>query len=135
MSKRILIVDDDVDLVDSLEAALSHKGYEVSRAHSAGEGLRRLAEVAPDLIILDVMMESDTAGFEFLYQIRKPRPESRYASFKETPVILLTAINQVTNSRFSLDQQESFLPQVEEFLTKPFKIDALLGRVEQSLEE
>ncbi len=112
-----------------MRTVLSTKGYEVAEAHSGAEALRRVSAFKPDLIILDVMMETDTAGFEFAYQIRNARPTSKYKEVGSTPIIMLTAINQVTNSRFSLDDSENFLPGVNDFLTKPVNIDMLLEKV------
>ncbi len=129
MAKKILIVDDDKDLVQTLEAALKHNGYEVACAYSGAEGLVKLKETAPGLVILDVMMETDTAGFEIAYQIRHARPSTPLAAFKDVPIIMLTAINQVTNSRFSLSDKDSFLPDIKDFITKPVKIDELLKKL------
>jgi CheY-like chemotaxis protein len=131
---RILLVDDDRDLTESLKQVLRHQGYEVSVAHSGEEGLKKLLQDRPDLIILDVMMETDTAGFEAVYKIRNERPDSKYRDFKNIPIILLTAIDQVTNARFSLDQKESFLPGLNEFLTKPVDLDELMDKVAQCLQ-
>lgn len=130
---KILLVDDDRDLTESLSQVLKVKGYEVEVAHSGQEGLKKLLETKPDLLILDVMMETDTAGFEAVYQIRNERPDSRYREFKDMPIIILTAIDQVTNSRFSLDQEESFLPGHNEFLTKPVEVDELLEKIAKKL--
>ncbi len=131
MAKKILLVDDDKDLVESLSQALRVNNYDVSVAYSGAEGLRKLLEEKPDLMILDVMMETDTAGFEITYQIRSERGTSKYRDVKNTPIIMLTAINQVTNSRFSLNEKGSFLPSISDFLTKPVKIDDLLERVKR----
>ncbi len=133
MSKKILIIDDDIDLVASLSMALKHNNYEVSEANSGQDGLKKLLEVKPDLIILDVMMETDTAGFEVSNQIRNKRDSSKYKEVKDIPIIMLTAINQVTNSRFSLNNEESFLPEINDFLTKPVKIDELLAIVKNNI--
>ena len=129
MAKKILIVDDDRDLVESLAQVLKSRGYTVASAFSGADGLKALLVERPDLVILDVMMETDTAGFEAADRIRSPRPSSRYAEFKDVPIIILTAIDQVTNSRFSLDPGDSFLPGVNEFLTKPVDLDGLLEKV------
>ncbi|MCR4409422.1 MAG: response regulator [Candidatus Saccharicenans sp.] len=131
---RILLVDDDRDLTDSLGQVLRFKGYEVEVAHSGNEGLKKMLEFKPDLVILDVMMETDTAGFEAVYKIRSDRPDSKYRDFRDVPIIILTAINQVTNSRFSLDQEESFLPGRNEFLTKPVEVEELLEKISRNLE-
>ncbi len=129
MAKKILIVDDDVDLVNTLTQALKMNDYEVVSANSGTEGLKMLLSEKPDLMILDVMMETDTAGFEVSYQIRSDNPKSKYREVKDVPIIMLTAINQVTNSRFSLDDQESFLPGINDFLTKPIRFEELLEKV------
>ncbi len=126
---KILIVDDDRDLTESLKQILLGKGYQVAMAYSAAEGLKALLAERPDLIVLDVMMETDTAGFEAVYRIRSDRPDSKFKEFKGIPIIILTAIDQVTNSRFSLDQEESYLPGRNEFLTKPVDIDDFLGKI------
>jgi CheY-like chemotaxis protein len=134
MSKKILIVDDDRDLVMSLEQALKMNDYQVAVAYSGSEGLQQLVDEEPDLIILDVMMETDTAGFEVADQIRRNRSSRRYDRYRDIPIIMLTAINQVTNSRFSMSQDESFLPQVEAFVTKPVEIDELFAKVRELLD-
>lgn len=133
MAKKILLVDDDLDLVKNYQAVLAAQGYETAVAHSATEGLRACLAAPPDLIILDVSMETDTAGFEFAYQLRSRRESSRYRSVRDTPIVLLTAINQVTNSRFSLNDRQSFLPGVEEMLSKPVKLETLIAKVKQLL--
>ena len=134
MPKKILLVDDDVDLVESIAQALSFHGFEIATAYSGKDGLKELLEFEPDLIVLDVMMENDTAGFEVASQIRNKRTQSRYSKFSDVPIILLTAINQVTNSRFSLNEAQSFLPDINDFITKPFKIDNLIDRINAILE-
>ena len=133
MAKKILIVDDDQDQVSSLAHVLKSNGYETIAAYSGSEGLKKLAAEKPDLIILDIMMDTDTEGFEIADMIRSSRPTSKYKEFKDTPIIMLTAINQATNSRFSLDMEESFLPGVEDFLTKPVNFDEMIKAVQKYL--
>lgn len=129
--EKILLVDDDKDLLRDLEAVLTAHGYEVRQAHSATAGLRAVLDDRPDVIILDVMMEKDTAGFEFVYQLRSERASSRYREVRDTPVIFLTAINQATNFRFSLNEQASFLPPTHALLTKPVQIEVLLAKLKE----
>jgi CheY-like chemotaxis protein len=131
MAKKILIVDDDQDQVNSLAHILKSKNYDVVEAYSGAQGLKKLVAEKPDLIILDIMMDTDTEGFEIADMIRSDRPTSKYKEFKNIPIIMLTAINQVTNSRFSLDMEESFLPDIKDFLTKPVKFDELLKAVQK----
>ncbi len=129
MSKKILLVDDDKDLVTTLAQAIQMNNFEVVTAFSGTEGLKKLLSEKPDLVIFDVMMETDTAGFEAVYQIRSKREGSKYAGVKDIPIIMLTAIDQVTNSRFSLNADQSFLPNISDFLTKPVDIDELIEKI------
>jgi CheY-like chemotaxis protein len=133
MAKTILIVDDDRDLVETLSQVLQSQGYRTAAAYRGSEGLKAVLAEKPDLVILDVMMETDTAGFEVADQIRSLRPGSRYAEARSVPLVILTAIGQVTNSRFSLDPGDNFLPGVEAFLTKPVDIDELLAVIRRLL--
>lgn len=133
MTKKILIVDDDRDLVAGLAQVLRGNGYDVAVAHSGADGLKALLAERPDLVILDVMMETDTAGFEAADVIRSRRETSKYRAFRDVPIIILTAIDQVTNSRFSLDPSDSFLPGTNEFLTKPVDLDELLAKIGRAL--
>ncbi|HOO72150.1 MAG TPA: response regulator [Spirochaetota bacterium] len=129
MGKKILIVDDDKDLVQTIAQVLRANQYDIAEAYSGQEALAKLLETKPDLMILDIMMERDTAGFEVVYQIRDKKDSSKYKEVKDVPIIILTAINQVTNNRFSLNQDESFLPSINDFLTKPINIDVMLDKV------
>lgn len=78
----ILLEMDDRDLTDSPSQILRLKGYEVAVAYSGTEGLEKLLETRPDLVIMDVMMETDTAGFEAIYKIRSDRPDSKFKESK-----------------------------------------------------
>ncbi len=131
MSKKILLVDDDKDLVATLAQALKMNNLDVIEAFSGTEGLKKVLSDKPDLVVFDVMMETDTAGFEAVYQIRSKREGSKYAVVKDIPIIMLTAIDQVTNSRFSLNAEQSFLPNISDFLTKPVDIDELIEKIKK----
>jgi len=128
---KILIVEDDPDMVTALRLPLEAAGYEVHTASSAQEGLEKVKEVEPDLIILDVMMETTTAGFQFSLQLRSPDPKSEYAPYRDIPILILTAIHTTTSLRFGPD--EAYLP-VDDFVDKPVDPDALLGKVRTLLE-
>ena len=130
--ERILIVDDDPDMVEALRLPLEAKGYEVAQASSGKESLEMINEVKPDLMILDVMMESDTAGFQTAYQLRSKDPASPYAAFSKMPILMLTAIGTEKKMSFSPDTDEAFLP-VDAFLEKPVRPEVLLSRVAELL--
>ena len=132
--KRIFIVDDDPDMVEALRLPLEAKGYAVSQAGSGQEALEKIGVVCPDLVILDVMMESDTAGFQTAYQLRSPASESPYAAFAKIPILMLTAIGTEKRMTFSPESDQAFLP-VDVFLEKPVRPEVLLEQVAALLKQ
>jgi len=128
--KRILIVDDDPDQRLSVRLPLEAAGYEVFEASGYEEGLAALSRVEPDLIVLDVMMDTTTAGFQFALSIHGPDSGSEYEKYRNIPIIMLTAIHSTTPLRFSPD--ETYLP-VEVFLEKPVDSRLLLSTVRKIL--
>lgn len=129
--KRILLVDDDADQRLSIRLPLESAGYTVFEAASYEQGLKAIKEVCPDLIVLDVMMDTTTAGFQFALTIHSPDPESEYIAFAQTPIIMLTAIHSTTPLRFAPD--ENYLP-VQTFLEKPVDSRLLLATVKKQLD-
>ncbi len=123
---KILIVDDDPDMVMALRMPLEANGYEVAVAASGEEGLRKVQEIGPDLMILDVMMETTTSGFQVSLQLRNPAPDSEYSAYRNMPILMLTAIHTTTSLRFGPD--EAYLP-VDDFVDKPVDPDVLLDKV------
>ena len=128
---KILIIEDDPDMVTALRLPLEAEGYEVYTASSGEEGLQKVKEIEPDLIILDVMMETTTAGFQVSLQLRSPDPDSEYAPYRDIPILILTAIHTTTSLRFGPD--EAYLP-VDDFVDKPVDPDVLLQKVHTLLE-
>ncbi|RLC87109.1 MAG: response regulator [Chloroflexi bacterium] len=128
---KILVIEDDPDMVMALRIPLEANGYEVVSASSGKEGLQKVKEVEPDLIILDVMMETTTAGFQVSLQLRNPDPRSEYAAYRHIPILILTAIHTTTSLRFGPD--EAYLP-VDDFVDKPVDPDVLLEKVRTLIE-
>ncbi len=123
---KILMIDDDSDVVEAARIPLEAAGHEFHWVPSGAEGLRLLPTIVPDLIILDVMMESYTAGFHVSMAIRDPSSASPYAPFRQTPILMLSAIHATTRIRFEPD--EDYLP-VDAFLEKPLGSEALVALV------
>jgi CheY-like chemotaxis protein len=128
--KIILIVDDDPDQRLTVRLPLEAAGYSIFEASNYDEGLASANKLKPDLIILDVMMDSATAGFQLALVLHSPDPESEYIEFRKTPIIMLTAIHSTTSLRFTPDVD--YLP-VEVFLEKPVNPDLLLEKVGEYL--
>ena len=91
-TKKILLVDDDFDFITSIAALLTSKGYEIKTAGSGVEGYEMAQKFMPDLFILDVNMETDSAGFDLNKSLRTN------GHFKTTPIIMLTGIDTYTAS-------------------------------------
>jgi len=118
--KRILLVDDDEFFVASIRAILESNGYAVDVAGDGQEGLRKISESPPDLVVLDVMMTTLSEGFDVA---RKLKAE---AATRTLPILMLTAVSQRFNMPFS--PEEEWLP-VDRFLEKPVEPEALLREV------
>ena len=127
---KVLVIDDDPDLVESIRITLEANNYEVYSAENGTEGLRLVKEIHPDLIVLDVMMDTITEGFQVSYQLRSRDPQSEYKEYSDIPIIMLTGISQKMHMKFSTETDEDFLP-VNEFIEKPIRLDALLEKVKK----
>jgi DNA-binding response OmpR family regulator len=128
---KILIIEDDVDLVAAISKMLESKGYDTIVSYDPDEGNAKLKNIRPDLIILDVMFgnKGESKGFDFA---QKLRTDKLYA---EIPVLMVTAINtEKPYFIFSPDTDGEFLP-VDAFLDKPVKSDELFMKVEELLKQ
>ncbi len=131
---KILTVDDDRDLVETLRIVLESGGYEAVAAYDAEAGLEMVRSERPDLVLLDVMMPNATEGFHFVWKLRNL--EGEY--FRSVPVIVLTAIHEKTELRFYPDSADGtykageYLP-VQDLVDKPVDPGNLLERVERVL--
>jgi CheY-like chemotaxis protein len=123
---KILIIDDDPDIVLAVRLCLQAAGHEVFDASSGEEGVARLPEINPDLIILDVMMDTTTEGFQVALKLRSPDPRSPLAAYGHIPIVMLTALHSTTDLRFG--PEEDYLP-VDAFIDKPIDPDRLIGTV------
>ncbi|HPD65400.1 MAG TPA: response regulator [Bacteroidia bacterium] len=92
-TKKILLVDDDIDVINVLETILTHEGYSVSYASNQKDGYEKALQIKPDLAILDVMMTTQYEGFEMAKKL-KSSPE-----FRNMPVIMLTSIEVLVTTR------------------------------------
>lgn len=122
---KVLVIDDDLDLVEVIRTVLESKGYKVASAESGKEGLQKMKEERPDLIILDVMMTTKDEGFNVSRDIKK-NPEC-----KDIPILMLTALKEKTGFDFAPEAgDETWLP-VEDYVNKPIQPDELLSKVEK----
>lgn len=124
---KILIVDDDEDMVAALKVMLAKKNYQIVSAFSGDEGLKKAQSENPDLIILDVMLETGDKGFAVARSLRGI-PE-----LAKVPILMLTAIREKTGFDFSQEAgDETWLP-VDDYAEKPLQPEELLHKVEKLL--
>jgi DNA-binding response OmpR family regulator len=112
--KRILVIEDEPQMLLGLRDNLELEGYEVATAADGDEGLTKAASFQPDLVILDVMLPRKN-GFDVCRELR--------ARSNATPVVMLTARNQETDKVLGLELG------ADDYVTKPFSITELLARV------
>ena len=127
----ILIIDDDKDLVNSIEIILQTKQYQVRSAFNGKEGYGKIEKKIPDLILLDVMMATDTEGFDLAYKL-KENPK-----YRDIPIIMITSFTQKM-AELGPESFQHILGEawpVSSFLEKPIDPEVLLSTVEKVLAE
>ncbi len=127
---KILIIDDDPDIIDSLSLILESKGYEVI-AKTDSDGVMEAVKAAnPDLIILDIMFPEDPQ-----FGFHAARELSQEPKVSEIPVLLLSAVNQRSDMSFGFsdsDISQDFMP-VGAFIEKPVEPQILVDTIEALL--
>ena len=124
VSKKILIIDDEPDLVQAVEARLQRNGYETITASDGQEGLRLAKAIRPALIILDLNLPK-LAGEEVCRAIR----EDQDRIFNRTPILMLTAKTD------DADRVIGKVLDANHYLTKPFESEVLLSKVKVLIDE
>jgi CheY-like chemotaxis protein len=128
VKKKILVVDDDLDLLEQMTAILSTAGYEVVQAEGRAAAEETLLKFRPDLAIFDLMMEEKDSGFVLSYQIKKLYPD--------TPVILLTAVTGATGLSFTTQNAEAqSWVKADSWMDKPVRSEQLKSEVRRLLGE
>jgi len=124
---RILLVDDDIDFVESTKIILESKPYEVIVAYEGDEALRKAREENPDLILLDIIMPVKD-GFTAAEQLKKD-PQLR-----KIPVLMLTSFSQRVGET-SIPVSRGFTLEAEDYIDKPITPEGLLAKVEKYLKK
>ncbi len=125
MTKKILVVDDDPDLVETTCIILKTKNYDVVTAYGGIEGLEKAKTEKPDLIVLDVMMP-DKDGYAVCKELKAD------AALSRIPVLLLTAVvSHIPTTRYT--QQMGMETEADDFIDKPVEPQVLVERIEALL--
>jgi len=129
MSAKVLLIDDDSDFRAAVKSLLESHGYEFLEAASGREGLRVVLEQKPDVILVDIMMETTDEGYGITYSLRN---RDEYAAFRETPVIMVSSIEQSPDERFPMSPEVDLI-RPDLYLTKPLDIPELLRVLEKAV--
>ena len=120
MTKKVLIVDDEVNIVAALEFLLQKSGYEVMAAQNGDEALKRVESFAPDLVLLDVMMPR-ISGYEVCRRMRER------ADWKHIKIIMLSAKGR------EAEVSKGVSLGADLYVTKPFSNNELVGKIGELL--
>ena len=126
--KHILVIDDDSDFLQQQEWVLKAAGYRVTCAESRKEGERLLAEIHPDAMIVDLMIDENDDEFVLSYLAKKQRPEM--------PVIMVTGVASETGIEFgTVSEEERSWIRADVLLAKPVRSEQVLKELARLLEE
>lgn len=126
MKKKVLIIDDDRDLVGAMQEVLQAHGYAVATAHDGESGFACAQKQRPDLLLLDVMMTHDTEGFDLVQRLRTDQ------ALAKLPIIMITGIRKAKGLPFKYEPDDEWLP-VAAVLEKPVPPERLLQHVATAL--
>jgi CheY-like chemotaxis protein len=129
MSAKVLLIDDDCDFRASLRFVLQGHGYEVLEAGSGHEGLCQVVEHKPDVILLDIMMETSVEGYGLTHAL-KHRDE--YAEYRQIPVFMVSSIEESPDERFPMSAEAEMI-RPDRYLTKPLDIPRFLQLLERAV--
>jgi len=127
---KILLIDDDPDVHTLVKKILEPKSYDVVSAYNGDEGLRKVVEERPDLIILDVIMPGKH-GFEVCKELKS---DEKYHFFSNIPVLMLTVYPE-DREKMHLSMREGMMMEAEDYLQKPVDPQELVNRVKDLLKK
>lgn len=130
MAKKILLIDDDPDILDAITVILESQDYQVVIAHDGIEGLVNLKAENPDLMIMDLLMPK-MDGFAMMIELQ----DERWSQFRNIPILVLSSVREeASRRRYEL---ETALTEfcADDYLEKPISPDILLERVAQLLKK
>ncbi|MBE0426549.1 MAG: response regulator [Nitrospirae bacterium] len=129
MSAKILVVDDDPDILEAISIILEANGYEVVTARDGLDGLAKLKEEKPDLMILDLLMPR-MDGFEVCKELKDPRR----AKYAHIPIIILSSVREKASQR-RYELETGLQLDVDDYIEKPIEHNILLERVKKILQK
>jgi DNA-binding response OmpR family regulator len=121
MTKKIIYIEDDLEMIDLVKMILNRRGYEIIGAHGGQRGLDLIESQNPDIILLDLMMP-DVDGWEVYHQIKSNEKTQKI------PVVIITAKAQPIDRVLGLQ-----IAKVDDYISKPFRPQELINSIEKLL--
>jgi CheY-like chemotaxis protein len=128
---KIFVIDDDPDFRKVISMMLESKSYDVVTASNPTEAKKILLAEKPDLILLDIMMDSIFDGYSLCNEIKT---SDKYQELKDTPIIFISAVKEKAGSRLAFDTGEHGLVGPDDYIDKPVQSDDLYMRIEKLLQ-
>jgi len=129
-SATILVIDDDPDFRRAVTAILESAGHRVIPASGPEEGKAKLLAERPDLVLLDIMMDSLFDGYALCHAVKTAK---EFESVRKTPILFVSAVKDIAGARFGFGEGTEGLSAPDDYLDKPVKPADLLDRVERFL--
>jgi CheY-like chemotaxis protein len=123
------VIDDDSDFRAAVKSLLESHGYGVLEASSGHEGLRMVAEQKPDVILVDIMMESSVEGYGVTHTLKY---QDEYAEFRNIPIFMISSIEDAPDDLFQMSPEVDLI-RPDGYLTKPLDIEKLLRVLEKAV--
>jgi len=121
-SSKVLVIDDDQDFRASVRFLLESNGYAVIEADSGKDGLQKVVEHKPDVIVLDIMLESWSEGYGVNQAIKY---QAGYEDYRNIPIVMISAIELSPDERFPMAGEVDMI-RPDYYLTKPLDIPRFL---------
>ena len=127
---KILVIDDDHDFLKSMKAILESSSYQFVSADDPKDGMEKVKSENPDLILLDIMMDSLFDGFSMCHTLKTSK---EYRTYHDIPIIFVSAVKEVAGSRFAFDPSSQGMVGPNDYIDKPVEPSDLLARIEKLL--
>jgi DNA-binding response OmpR family regulator len=125
---KILVIDDDEDFCTAMRLVLEAHNFEVETAMTPEDGIKKVLNTEPDLVLLDVILPSGYEGFEVARAIREEH------KLRELPIVILSNVHSVKKVPYRFAPDEEYLP-VDVFLDKPPELEAVVDTIKDVLGE
>lgn len=125
-TKTVLLIDDDADVHEVVKMILEPKGFQVECALTGPAGLEAARQVMPDVLLLDIMLDTPSEGFHIAYTIKNDDV------LKQIPIVIISSIGKKMGIDYAKELGTEYVP-ASQFIEKPFNAETLLNAVNQAL--